>query len=176
MSIKKLYYYLFYKIYKAIIYTSTPFGDFLSSFKAGLVLIVLQIWSFLSIINYYTVITGSKVELSISTPIMYIPLIIIIGFNYYTLDYLDIWKSYNQEFDQLPKKKNTIGSWIVILIVLIVIMNFVFSFYCLDRKARKDQIGPYAPEIVAKERMEDSLQKAQQIEKLKKIYGEDSKK
>jgi hypothetical protein len=30
-------------------------------------------------------------------------------------------------------------------------------------------------ELLAKERMEDSLQKAQQIEKLKKIYGEEKK-
>ncbi|WP_129534841.1 hypothetical protein [Chryseobacterium sp. 3008163] len=120
-------------------------------------------------------ITGSKVDLSIFKPVVYIPLIFTIGFNYYTLDYLDIWKNYNQEFDQLPKKKNIIGSWIAFGIVLIIIMNFIFSFYCLDWKARKDQTGPYAPEIVAQERREDSLQKAKQIEKLKKIYGEDEK-
>ncbi|AZA58190.1 hypothetical protein [Chryseobacterium shandongense] len=172
---KKAYYYFFYKIYKAIKYTSVPFGNFLISFKAGLVLIVLQIWSFLSIINYYTFFTGNPVELSISKPIVYVTLIFIIGFNYYTLDYLDIWKKYIQEFDQLPKKKNVIGSWIAILITLMLIINFIFSFYCLDQRARKDQIGPYAPEIVAKERKEDSLQKTQQIERLKKIYGEDQK-
>lgn len=175
MSIKKLYYYFFYKICKSIIYSSAPFGNFLINFKAGFVLIVLQIWSFLSIINYYTFLTGNPVELSISMPIMYVPLIVIIGFNYYTLDYLDSWKKYNQEFDQLPKNKNRIGSWIAALIVLIIIMNFIFSFYCLDQKARKDQAGPYLPEIVAQERREDSLQKARQIEKLKKIYGEDRK-
>lgn len=45
----------------------------------------------------------------------------------------------------------------------------------MDLKARKDQTGPYAQEIIAKERREDSLQKSQQIEKLKKIYGEDKK-
>ncbi|SDM14722.1 hypothetical protein SAMN05216273_11499 [Chryseobacterium taihuense] len=72
-------------------------------------------------------------------------------------------------------QENRIGSWIAALIVLIIIMNFIFSFYCLDQKARKDQVGPYAPEIVARERREDSLQKAKQIEKLKKIYGEDEK-
>lgn len=175
MSIKKLYYYFFYKIYKSIQYTSAPFGDFLNGFKAGVVMIVLQLWTVFSLINYYSVITGSKVELSVSKPIMYIPLIIILGFNYYTLDYSNIWKSYNNKFDQLTKRKNIIGSWIVLSIVIIVIANFIFSFYCLDQRARKDQVGPYAPDIVAKERMEDSLQKAKQIENLKKIYGEDKK-
>jgi len=175
MTIKKLYYYFFYKIYRFVQYISAPFGEFLNNFKAGLVLIVLQIWTFISIINYYSLITGNKVELSFSTPILYIPFIIILGVNYYTLDYIDIWKNYNREFDQLPEKKNRIGSWIVFLVVIISITNFIYSFYCLDQRAKKDQTGPYAPEIVAKKRMQDSLQKAQQIEKLKKIYGEDKK-
>lgn len=175
MNIKKFYYYFFYKIYKAIQYTSAPFGEFLTNFKAGVVMIALELWIFFSIINYYTFITGNKAELSFSKPIMYIPFICIIGFNYYTLDHLDVWKSYNYEFDQLPKKKNLIGSWIVFGLVLLIIGNFIFSFYCLDQKARKDQVGPYAPEILAKERREDSLQKAKQIENLKKIYGEDKR-
>lgn len=37
----------------------------------------------------------------------------------------------------------------------------LFSFYLLFAEAKKNQTGPYAPEIVAKERREDSLQKAQ---------------
>ncbi len=114
-------------------------------------------------------------ELSIFMPVIYVPLIIIIAFNYYSLDYLDIWKEYNKEFDNLPRKKNVLGSWVVFGIVLIIIGNFIFSFYCLDKQARTDQVGPYAPEIVAKEKREDSLQKAKQIENLKKIYGEDKK-
>lgn len=50
-----------------------------------------------------------------------------------------------------------------------------YFFILLFRQASKDQVGPYAPEIVAKEKREDSLQKAKQIENLKKIYGEDKK-
>ncbi|MET3036907.1 hypothetical protein ABXT08_12430 [Chryseobacterium sp. NRRL B-14859] len=176
MSIKKLYYYFFYKIYKAIQYTSAPFGDFLTNFKAGLVMIALEIWSIFSIGIYYSLITNTKIEWSISMSPIYILLIVIIGFNYYSsLDYLNIWKDYYNEFERLPKKKNLIGSWIVFGIVLLIVGNLIFSFYCLDQQARQDQVGPYAPEIVAKERREDSLQKAQQIENLKKIYGEDKK-
>ncbi|WP_343608391.1 hypothetical protein [Chryseobacterium oranimense] len=175
MNIKKFYYYFFYKIYKSIQYTSAPFGDFLLSFRAGIVMIALQIFILASIGIYYSIITEIRMGLSIFMPVIYIPLIIIIAFNYYSLDYLDIWKEYNKEFDKLPKKKNILGSWIVFGIVLLVIGNFIFSFYCLDQQARKDQVGPYAPEIVAKERREDSLQKAKQVENLKKIYGEDKK-
>jgi|GEM_PF-567447 len=175
MSIKKLYYYFFYKIYKSIQYVAAPFGDSLISFKAGLVMITLEIWSFFSIINYYTIIIGNKIELSLSKPIIYLPLIIIIGFNYYTLNYLDLCQKYNKEFEQLQQKNNILGNFIVFGIILLIIANFIFSFYCLDQQARKDGIGPYAPEFVAKKKREDSLQKAMQIEKLKKIYSEDKK-
>lgn len=176
MSIKKLYYYFFYKIYKSIEYTSENFGGkFLSSFKAGFVMIVLQIWLLLSIGNYYSFITNEDVELSISMPIIYIPLIIIIGFNYFTLDFKDYWIKYFKEFDKLPKEKNKKYGMIVWSIIILIIGNMLFSFYLLFAQAKKNQTGPYAPEIVAKEKMEDSLQKAQQIEKLKKIYGEDKK-
>lgn len=173
--LNKIYYYFFYKIYKAIQYVSAPFGDHLINFKAGLVMIALEIWLVSSIGIYYSIITKTKIELSIFMPIIYIPLIIILGFNYYSLDYLDIWKKYNEEFDKLSKKINIIGSWVVFGVIFLIIANFIFSFYCLDQQARKDQTGPYAPEIVAKERTEDSLQKAQQIKNLKKIYGEDNK-
>ncbi|AYZ10814.1 hypothetical protein EGY05_02140 [Chryseobacterium arthrosphaerae] len=175
MSIKKNYYYFFYKIYKSVQYTSKPFGDFLLKFRAGIIMIALQIFALASLGIYYSIITQAKMELSIFMAVIYIPLIIIIAFNYYSLDYLDIWKEYNKEFDNLPRKKNVLGSWIVFGIVLIIIGNFIFSFYCLDKQARKNQVGPYAPEIVAKEKREDSLQKAKQIENLKKIYGEDKK-
>jgi hypothetical protein len=175
MSIKKLYYYFFYKIYKAIQYTSAPFGEFLTNFKAGLVMIALEIWSVFFIGIYYSLITDTKIELFISMPIIYIPLITIIGFNYYSLNYLTIWKSYYKEFEQLPKRKNIMGSWVVFGIVLFIIANLIFSFYCLDQEARRNQTGPYTPEIVEKEKKEDSLQKAKQIEHLKKIYGEDKK-
>jgi hypothetical protein len=52
----------------------------------------------------------------------------------------------------------------------------LFSFYLLFAQAKKKQTGPYAPEFVTQKRREDSLQKAQQIEKLKKIHGENKKK
>jgi len=113
--------------------------------------------------------------LIISMPIIYIPLIIIIGFNYFTLDFKDYWIKYFKEFDKLPKEKNKKYGMIVWSIIILIIGNMLFSFYLLFAQAKKNQTGPYAPEIVAKEKMEDSLQKAQQIEKLKKIYGEDKK-
>ncbi|MCJ7933581.1 MAG: hypothetical protein MUW56_08065 [Chryseobacterium sp.] len=132
--IKKSYYYFFYKIYRSIEYTSElSGGSFLTSFKAGFVMIVLEIWVLMSLGAYYATYTKTAVELSISMPIIYIPLLIIIGFNYFTLDYKDTWKGYNAEFDRLPKNKNRLGSWIVFGIVLLIISNLVYSFYLMSQ-------------------------------------------
>lgn len=41
----------------------------------------------------------------------------------------DKWKAYVYEFDKLPKKINIIGSWVVLITVIIIVTNFILSFY-----------------------------------------------
>ncbi|MFP3833572.1 hypothetical protein [Chryseobacterium sp. SIMBA_028] len=171
-KIKRAYYYFFYKMYKAMIWTSFPFRNFLNGFRAGLVMIVLEFWIAFSIQNYYYIINNINPK-SISDLSLYIVGVIIIIFNYVTLDHNNnVWKKYNLEFDNLPKRKNLIGGIIVWSIVLFIIINFFASIHYSQKKFSIR----YTPEFIAKERRIDSLQKAQQIEKLKKIYGEDKKK
>jgi hypothetical protein len=43
--------------------------------------------------------------------------------------YLDVWKDYIKEFDQLPKRKNKIGGWVVFGVLMLIIANMVFAFY-----------------------------------------------
>ncbi|TCN57591.1 hypothetical protein D0809_13485 [Flavobacterium circumlabens] len=66
-------------------------------------------------------------------PIIYVPAIIIYVFNYFTLDYKDNWKQYNVEFANYSKRKNRIGGWIVFGIILLIISNFIFSFYLISQ-------------------------------------------
>ncbi|WP_343622713.1 hypothetical protein [Flavobacterium lindanitolerans] len=105
----------------------------LSDWKAGIAIIVLEIWICVSLISYFSVITKRATELTISSPIVFLPLIFIIALNYFAFVYTDIWKEYVAEFDQLPKKKNRIGSWIVFGVVLFVIANLIFSFYLMSQ-------------------------------------------
>lgn len=127
---KKMYHYFFYKIYKSIEYTSElSGGKFLSAFKASLVMITLEIWILLSLGIYYTIITKIKIELSISMPIIYIPLIIIISIDYFIFHNKNQWKNIILKFDKLTKKRNIIGGWIVCGVVVLIITNLIFSFY-----------------------------------------------
>lgn len=127
---EKMYHYFFYKIYKSIEYTSElSGGKFLSAFKTSLVMITLEIWILLSLGIYYTIITKIKIELSISMPIIYIPLIIIISIDYFIFHNKNQWKNIILKFDKLPKKRNIIGGWIVCGVVVLIITNLIFSFY-----------------------------------------------
>lgn len=131
-TLKKIYYYFFYKIYCSVEYTSElSGGKFLSAFKASLVMIALEIWSTVSILNFYNIIFNRYMNIPKS---IYIGIVLLFSIiSYFTFDYTDVWKSYNKKFDKLPKKKNILGGWIVFGFVLFIITNLVFSFYLMSQ-------------------------------------------
>ncbi|MCS4300660.1 hypothetical protein [Chryseobacterium sp. BIGb0232] len=124
---KKAYYYFFYKLYKIMLQISYPFGDFFSNFRAGLVIIALEIWLCISIYGYLSIFLGRKISLSITEPSGFIPYAIIVSSNIYFFSSPNKWKSYFEEFEKLPKRKNLIGGIIVWSIIVLIIFNFIFS-------------------------------------------------
>ncbi|KPE48951.1 hypothetical protein [Chryseobacterium indologenes] len=149
MSIKKLYYYFYYKIHKSIAVTSeVSGGKFGTLFKTSLVIIVLEIWLLASLLIYYKVYINPKADI-VGTKIGWIIMVAILVLVDYAIFYSkNQWKKIIDEFDKLPNKKNKKGNWVTFTIVLIIIGNFIFSFYCLDLKARKDQTGPYSKKYI----------------------------
>lgn len=171
--IKQGYYYLFYRLYKM---SEAAPSRWLSDWKASVALGVLEMWFVASILIYYKIFINSSIDILGTSVFWVVVIIVLLIVDYFVFHYRDQWRKIVINFDELPSKKNRIYGIVAWTVISLVIANLIFSFYCLDLKAKKDQIGPYAPEIVAKERREDSLRKAQQIEKLKKIYGEGNKK
>lgn len=127
MSIKESYYYIFYIFYKLFDRFKTT--RWLMETKAAIVIAILEVWILFSIINYYDFINGKRVDLAFSSPIILIPFIAIVALKCYLFIFNDTWKVYVKEFDEWPKTKNRRGGWIVVFIVILVISNFIFSFY-----------------------------------------------
>ncbi|WP_288448289.1 hypothetical protein [uncultured Chryseobacterium sp.] len=130
---KKDYYYFFYKLYKIMLWTSSPFENFFSKFRASLALITLELWIIFTIQNCYEILnnTGSK---SNSNLFIYIMGLAIIILNYILLDYYEsVWKKYKEEFDKLPKRKNIIGGIIVWIIILFITGSFFLSTFYLHK-------------------------------------------
>lgn len=127
---KRAYYYLFYKFYKM---SEAAPSRWWSEWKASLAIDVLAGLFIYSLLVYYKVFInrnthiGGKIE-----TIMAIGILTIMS-SYFIFHHRDQWKEIVAEFDQLPKKKNRIGGWIVFSIVLFVIANLIFSFYLMSQ-------------------------------------------
>lgn len=133
-KIKRAYYYFYYKIYKSIIYTSEKVGgEFLTDFKAVVALGALEIWFLSSILIYYSILNDIKLTISITDPVVFIPLILVFILNYFAFINTDVWKEYNKEFDQLPEEKNREGTIIVWVIAIFIMANFFGSAYYLQK-------------------------------------------
>jgi hypothetical protein len=127
MGIKEFYYYIFYKFYK--LFNSFKTTRWLMDWKAAIVITVLEIWILFPIINYYDFFSGKRIELTFFSPIILIPLVSIVGLKWAMFVFNDDWKLYIKEFDKWPKAKNKKGTWILLGFILLIVVNFIFSFY-----------------------------------------------
>lgn len=106
----------------------------LSDWKAVIIIIGLELFLITSIVNYYAYFIDRNLSLSnISNLTVGICALLVITPNYYLFIHTNIWKEYVKEFDQLPKRKNIIGSWMTLFVIIFVLFNFIYSF-CLYYK------------------------------------------
>lgn len=129
--IKRAYDYLFYKLYKH--FEGGPsiwWSDWKALFSIG----VLEIWICLSLLNYFTVLFP---DIHISDRffiVMSILILIVLGaIKYFSFEYQERWKSVVKAFDELPKHRNRIGTYVVWGVVLLILGNLIFSFYLLSK-------------------------------------------
>lgn len=130
MGIRKAYYYLFYKLNS---FFENVSDDGFADWKAGLIVQTLEIFVFLTVGGWYAIFT--KKNILPDNP-FWIVLPIAIGLallNYFTFLHHDRWKKYEEEFKKQPKKKRTMGSWMVFLFILLVISSMIFMFYNLSQ-------------------------------------------
>ncbi len=130
MNVKKAYYYLFYKLYK--------FGEwspsiFQSDFTATFAIVCLEVLFLGSLKFYYFNFVDHNDTFVLISFQTIIPLTAIILINYFAFINDNTWKKYVKEFDRLPKKKNLIGTWLIIGIILFVIVNFALAVHIMGR-------------------------------------------
>ncbi|WP_326983440.1 hypothetical protein VUJ46_02520 [Chryseobacterium sp. MYb264] len=167
--IKNGYYFMFYTLYSRGKKSATIFPY---DFIASLYIIILEILIIVSLTNYYNIIFKTDSGI-LSNEIWILIVITLTLIDYFLLYSKNQFKFIVRKFDYFSNEKNKRNKQVVYAIIILIIMNLIFSFYLLSQLAKQNQTGSYAPEVIKKERKEDSLQKTQQIEKLKKIYGED---
>lgn len=130
MMIKKAYFYLFYKFYKFTDWAHTMFPHDMAATAA---IAMLEVLFILSLKFYYIEYIDPKNEL---TPLqMILAGIVIVAINSFAFIMNDNWKHYFKEFDKLPRYKNIIGTWVVILIVVFILVSAGISFKTMSEIA-----------------------------------------
>lgn len=125
MGIKKAYYYLFYKLYR---FSEAAPSRWMSDWKSSLAIDVLLLFTFSSILNYYKALINPSSHMGEGN-LLFVVIIIVGILNYFIFHHADKWKEIVEEFDNLPRRTNKIGSWIILGILLLLLSNFIFSFY-----------------------------------------------
>lgn len=130
MSMKKAYYYLYYKLYNFAVSIS---DDAINEWKPLVTIGVLQIMIIVEIFVWYSILT--KKILTLTNPLASIlPIVAVIGVaNYFFFLHRNRWKNYIAEFKQYDKKKKSVGGIVVFLIISLVLASVIFSFYRLSQ-------------------------------------------
>ena len=130
MIIKKAYFYLFYKFYKFGEWSPSVFP---SDWTAAMAIAILEMLFIASLKFYYIEYIDPKNEL---TPLQVIVVgIVVFLVNTIAFVIKDNWKHYIKDFDKLPRYKNIIGTWVVILIVVFILVNAGISFKTMSEIA-----------------------------------------
>ena len=122
---------MFYKFYSSLEKYSVP--PFWSEWKASSLLSILLTILIYALLILYMIFIDRYSEI-VGNP--YIMVSIVVGLN--IMNYIiflrcDQWKIIVKRFDKLSPKKNKIGSWIVLGIVILVILSLILAFYLMSQ-------------------------------------------
>ncbi len=132
MSIKQLYGYFFYILYRIWLKIDKAFGatgPFPTKMKALICMFGIEVWLVFSIALYFGYFFNVHPHIAFFSFIGLGPFIILLGIKWFIFEKDDQWKYYVKEFDSWPSQKKRTGAWIVIIMILFIIFNFIYSLY-----------------------------------------------
>ena len=132
MSIKQLYGYFFYILYRIWFKIDKAFGasgPFPTQTKALIFMFGIEVWLVFSIAGYFGYFFNFHPHIAFFSFTGLAPFIILLVMKWFIFEKEDRWRSYVKEFDRWPPKRNRIGAWVVTIVILFIIFNFIYSLY-----------------------------------------------
>jgi hypothetical protein len=132
MSIKQLYGYFFYILYRMWLRIDKGFGatgPFPTKMKALICMFGVEVWLVFAVALYCGYFFNIHPHIAFFSFIGLAPFIVLLIMKWFIFEKADRWKNYVNEFDSWPPKRNRVGTWIVILLILFIILNFIYSLY-----------------------------------------------
>lgn len=123
--IRRAYYYFYYRIYKTFSKDDHPLLSV--GFRADVVVMAVKIWTAISFFEYLSILLGYRIELSITEPLGFMPVVLALCSTLYFLTFSRKWKPYFEEFEKLPKRKNLTGGIIVWGMVILSFINLLVA-------------------------------------------------
>jgi hypothetical protein len=130
MTIKKAYYYLYYKLYRFAVSIS---DDAINEWKPLVTILILEVLLIAEIFIWYSVAT--KKIFVVSNPLTsFLPVVAIIGIaNYIFFLHKNRWRNYVDEFKSYDKKRKSFGGLIVFLVIALLVASVMLAFYQLSQ-------------------------------------------
>lgn len=128
MSLKKAYYYFYYKLYNFFIL----FGeDFLLKYKPLIFIISLEVLLLSAVSNWYSILARGLDNQDHFILLIAITIFISL-FNSSFFLHGEKYKTYFIEFENYNKKKKIISGWIIFIIISLVISIYFISDYQME--------------------------------------------
>lgn len=127
MKIRRLYFYLFYKMYNFWETVSIP--AFWSDAKATLSIIILEEFTVTSIMMYYKIFFCQTSELLKQKWVFISMCAVLFLLNYFIFLYKKKWQQYFDEFDKLTKERNNKLGIFVSIFLMFLLANFTYACY-----------------------------------------------
>ena len=121
---KKLYYLLFYKLYR---FWKTVSDDNWSDWKSSLVISCIEMLLIIELIIWWTIATKIIIEVPKVLLAVIAILITIVNNNIFFSN--DRWRNYEIKFKSYSKQKSKLSGWLVFLFLIGVLGSFIFAFY-----------------------------------------------
>jgi len=132
MSIKQLYSYFFYILYGIWFKIDKSFGatgPFPTKMKALICMFGIEVWLVFSIALYFGYFFNIHPHIVFFSFFGLAPFIILLVMKWFIFEKDDRWENYVKEFNRWSPKKNRAGAWIVIIVILFIVFNFIYSLH-----------------------------------------------
>jgi hypothetical protein len=131
MNIKQLYgyfYYFFYNIWHKIDMAFGASGPFPTEIKAFVCMFAVEVWLVFAIATYFGYFFNINPRSGVYLFMISTPFIVLFVMNWFIFEKDNRWKNYVKKFNSWPPKRNRVGTWLVIITILVVFFNFLYLF------------------------------------------------
>lgn len=121
------YHHIYYKLYKV---SGVYFTNSLKKESAFVFILILELITILSFVNYYIYKTKHIIDFDMIELLVISIILSLINYNVFFSK--SQWKMIVQEHEKLTDKKNRLGTLCVCSLIIILLANFIFSYYLLS--------------------------------------------